>query len=75
MSVDVIALRVKDVTPEMVLRNLIEERPKHVYVVSFDESGEGSVWASGDLSRMGDAALLLTMRATQNAMGVVIEDL
>ena len=52
-----------------------EENPKHVFIVSFDESGEGSVWASGDLSRMGDAALLLTMRATQNAMGAVIEDL
>ncbi len=75
MSSKIVALRVKDVTPEMVLRNLIEERPKHVFIVSFDESGEGSVWASGDLSRMGDAALLLTMRATQNAMGVVTEDL
>ena len=43
--------------------------------MSFDESGEGSVWASGDLSRMGDAALLLTMRATQNAIGDITEDL
>lgn len=73
MSGKVTALRVKDVTPEMVLRNLIEERPKYVYVVSFDESGEGSVWASGDLSRMGDAALILTMRATQNAIGDIAE--
>ena len=73
MSGKVTALRVKDVTPEMVLRNLIEERPKHVYVVSFDENGLGSVWASGDLSRMSDAALILTMRATQNAIGDIAE--
>ena len=73
MSGKMVALRVKDVTPEMVLQNLIEEKPKHVFIVSFDESGEGSVWASGDLSRMSDAALILTMRATQNAIGDIAE--
>ena len=30
MSDKIAALRIKDVTPEMVLQNLIEENPKHV---------------------------------------------
>lgn len=65
------ALRPKDITPEMVLQNAIEDKPKHVYLVTFAENGDASVWASGDLSRMSDAALILTMRATQHAMGEV----
>ena len=68
---DVVALRNKDITPEMVLQNAMDEKPKHVYLVTFAEDGTASVWASGDLSRMSDAALLLTMRATQNAIGEV----
>ena len=74
MMAEIVALRPKDITPEMVLRNAIDEKPKHVYLVTFAEDGTSSVWASGDLSRMSDAALLLTMRATQNAMGEVEHD-
>lgn len=70
----VTALRTKDITPDMVLTNVMNEKPKHVYVVTVDESGELSVWASGDLSRMSDAALMLTYRATQHAMGEVNSD-
>ena len=68
------ALRAKDITPEMVLKNAMDEKPKHVYLVTFAEGGIPSVWASGDLSRMSDAALLLTMRATQNAMGEIDDE-
>lgn len=71
---EIVALRTKDITPEMVLHNAINEKPKHVYLVTFAEDGTPTVWASGDLSRMSDAALLLTMRATQNAMGEVDND-
>lgn len=67
----VTALRAKDITPEMVLRNVIEDNPAHVYIVTFDAEGLSSVWASGDLSRMSDAALILTSRATAHAMGEV----
>lgn len=74
MSGNVTALRVKDITAQMVLTNAMAENPKHVYMVSFDENGIPSVWASGDLSRMSDAALILMNRATQNAMGEVIDE-
>lgn len=74
MMADIRALRAKDITPEMVLQNAMDEKPKHVYLVTFAEDGIPSVWASGDLSRMSDAALLLTMRATQNAMGEVDDE-
>lgn len=68
---EITALRAKDITPEMVLTNAMAEKPKHVYLVTFDEDGVASVWASGDLSRMSDAALILMNRATANAMGEV----
>lgn len=74
MMAEIRALRAKDITPDMVLQNAMDEKPKHVYLVTFDEHGTASVWASGDLSRMSDAALLLTMRATQNAMGEVDDE-
>ena len=68
---EITALRTKDITPEMVLSNIMGENLKHIYAVTIDEHGELTVWASGDLSRMSDAALVMLSRATSVALGKV----
>ena len=70
---EIIALRPKDISAEMVLQNCLDEKPDHVYIVSYKD-GEACVWASGDMKLMPAAALILNNRATQYAMGEVDDD-
>ena len=60
------------VTPDDVLADVMEHNDlAHIYVVAVTDDGIFLSWASGDMSRMAEAALLLTKRSTALVCGKV----
>lgn len=72
---EVTALRNKDITPEIVLANVLKELSaiKQLYVVALTD-GEPIVWATGNLSQMCFAAKYLDSLCLDYVNGKIEEE-
>lgn len=68
------ALNSKGLSPEVVLQSVVEALPemRDVYVVGISKEGEPTVWATGDLTRLSYASLVLQDLALKYLNGEVI---
>jgi hypothetical protein len=66
-------LRLKDLTPAMVLEDVVKaaEELTEIYIVGVDKSGENVVWCTSDLTRLPWAAMVLNDLALKYLNGCV----
>lgn len=72
MSNNIRPINTDCITPDLVLEALAAgPKLKAVYVVAFEEDGQPSVYASGNLGSLCHAAILITDYATAHARGEI----
>lgn len=70
------ALRIKDVSPTVVIESVASELPnlRDLYVVAFNKEGEMMLWSSGDLKSLSMAAIGLQDLALKHLNGCIDRD-